>query len=293
MGTCESKSEIDNIPCQKKDQKLEKTQLTVHNQEIVNRPNSNIVSNQFPNNTGRDKELHPAGNTQLPVEAIIKVMKAVCKITIINNQGEFHGTGFFMRWLDSKNYLVSNYHVLTQNGNIEIEIHNNKKMKLDFNENVNRDIKYYPDPKDIVIYEIKKYDDIYEDIEFLDYDLNYKKGYEIYKDADVFSIEYPLGNKATCSYGKIVEITEFQFYHTISTDPGSSGSPIILYYKNFYSIQVIGIHKEADHKNILNVGTFIGEIFNNDNIVQINNFNNINNYIIAEINIKDEQPLNR
>ena len=97
MGTCESKSEIDNIPCQKKDQKLEKTQLTVHNQEIVNRPNSNIVSNQFPNNTGRDKELHPAGNTQLPVEAIIKVMKAVCKITIINNQGEFHGTGFFMR----------------------------------------------------------------------------------------------------------------------------------------------------------------------------------------------------
>ena len=50
--------------------------------------------------------------------------------------------------------------------------------------------------------------------------------------------------------------------------------------QNVNSIQVIGIHKEANYDKKLNSGTFIGEIFNNKN-------NKNNNYIIAEIDIKD------
>ena len=45
-------------------------------------------------------------------------------------------------------------------------------MKLEFK---NRIRKYMEQPKDISIIEIKESDEIYEDIEFLDYDLNYEK----------------------------------------------------------------------------------------------------------------------
>ena len=42
--------------------------------------------------------------------------------------------------------------------------------------------------------EIKESDEIYNDIIFLDYDNNYtKRGYSIYKDVDVFSVEHPYG----------------------------------------------------------------------------------------------------
>ena len=46
-------------------------------------------------------------------------------------------------------------------------------------------------------------------------------------------------------------------------------------------IKVIGIHKKGDYLNKLNGGTFIGEIFNEE-------LNKDNNYIISEIDIKDE-----
>ena len=52
-----------------------------------------------------------------------------------------------------------------------------KKMKLKIS---NRIIKYFKMPKDITVIEIKEHDDIYEDIEFLDYDNNYiDNGYNI------------------------------------------------------------------------------------------------------------------
>ena len=63
----------------------------------------------------------------------------------------------------------------------------------------NRYIKYFPEPKDIAIIKLKNDDEIYNDIEFLEYDLNYKYGYETYKNSDVFIIGYPLGESAACS----------------------------------------------------------------------------------------------
>ena len=136
-------------------------------------------------------------------------------------------------------------------------------MNLELN---NRYINYFPRPKDITIIEIEKTDKIYNDIELLDYDTNYtKKGYEFYKNADVFSVEYPYGKNAVDGSGKIKDIDGIEFGHTIPTDNGSSGSPIILFNNNINLIQVIGIHKEADLENKINRGTFIGEIFNKDN----------------------------
>ena len=144
-------------------------------------------------------------------------------------------------------YLITNYHVLNPdniNENIELEIWNKKKMKLEIN---NRIIKYFKMPKDITVIEIKEYDDIYEDIEFLDYDKNYiDNGYNIYKNIDIFSIEHPLGKDAVCASGTIIDINDYEFDHNISTDKGSSGSPIILLNSYMNIIQVIGIHKNSD-----------------------------------------------
>ncbi len=156
-------------------------------------------------------------------------------------------------------------------------------MNLNLN---NRFIKYFPKPKDITIIEIKNNDNIYNYIELLDYDKNYStKGYKIYANSDVFSVEYPYGENAVTGGGKILNIiNEYEFEHNIPTDNGSSGCPIILLNKNINFCLVIGIHKEADYDIGLNCGTFIGEIFKdiNNNINNNNNLNN-NNYIIAEI----------
>ena len=132
---------------------------------------------------------------------------------------------------------------------------------------------YFPKPKDITIIEIKNSDEIYEDIELLNYDLNYKFGYNIYKNVDVFSIEHPSGKSAACASGKIKDIRDFEFYHNLPTSKGSSGCPIILLNDNINIIQVIGIHKLFEHSKKLNCGTFIGEIFQEDlnykNIIKV------------------------
>ena len=141
-------------------------------------------------------------------------------------------------------------------------------MKLELKDKY---IKYMAKPKDITIIEIKAID---KEIEFLDYDMNYKnKGYIIYKDIDIFTIEHPFGEDASCASGTIIKIKEYEFDHDIDTEQGSSGCPIIILNNNINLIQVIGIHKEANYSKKLNCGTFIGEIFNDNNNNDIINSN--------------------
>ena len=237
-------------------------------------------------NDSIENEVH-TGHKPIPTGIISKVENSICKITFITKDNKLqHGTGFFLKVSDSLKYLITNYHVINPNNinaNIELEINNKKKMKL---ETGNRIIKFFENPRDITIIEIKNYDDIYKYIEFLDYDKNYiDNGYNIYKKVDVFSVEHPLGGVAACASGIIVNINNYEFEHNISTDYGSSGSPIMLLNNNMNILQVIGIHKSTKRKNKINYGTFIGEIFKeiNDNMVIRNN----ENYIIAEFIIKD------
>ena len=228
------------------------------------------------------KKMSLGDNIPVSIEIINKVMKSVCKIIVKNNGGSNYSIGFFMEINDNQKYLITNYHVIskdTLNKDIEIEIYNHKKMKLNFN---NRNIKYFPNPKDITIIEIENNDSIYNDIEFLDYDYNYKKGYNYYKNARIFTIEYPSGKSANSAVGRIININDFEFVHNIPIEKGSSGCPILLYSEDINLIQVIGIHKEYNNSKNSNIGTFIGEIFNKDNINENNN-----NYIIAEIDIED------
>ena len=224
------------------------------------RKNEINIKENLPN---KRQELF-TGHMFIPIEVTNKVLKSICKFTIKMNGGNdyYNGTGFFMNINDSKKYVLTNYHIISEkiiNENIEVQIYNNKIMKLTLN---NRYIKCFPVPKDITVIEIKETDEIYNDIELLDYDTNYtQKGYKIYKNADVFSIEYPYGKGAVSASGRIKDIEDYEFEHTIPTDGGSSGCPIILLNNNFNLMNVIGIHKEADYYKNINRGTFIGEIF--------------------------------
>ena len=149
-------------------------------------------------------------------------------------------------------------------------------------------------PKDITAIKLKNFDELDNNIEFLNCDLNYlQRGYEIYKNIDVFTVEHPLGDDATSASGRILKIFDYyEFEHNIDTEVGSSGCPIILNNNNINLLQVIGIHKSGDKNRGINCGTFIGELINeinnsNNNLYNNNKINN-NNYIIAEIFIKDE-----
>ena len=267
------------------------------------------------------------GHKSIPIKILLKMQKSICKITMqITKDKIKFGTGFFLNYSNSLKCLITNYHNINPHSNYEnttIEIWNKKKMKLTLN---NRFTKFLDKPRDFAVIEIKESDNIYEYIKFLYYDKNYiDQGYKIYQNADVFTIEHPYGNDASCSSGKIINIHEFEFNHNISTDNGSSGCPILLLNNSINLIRVIGIHKNADYSKKINGGTFIGEIFDevneyiedpsdismsqgtnqiNNNLKKINenvfmnqiinqlykniNLENINNVIFAEIEIKDK-----
>ena len=226
------------------------------------------MAENYQNNIEQKIDEIYTGHRGVPISIINKVFNSICKIIIKKGERTAFGTGFFMKVSDLLKYLITNYHNINPtviNNHIEIEIWNKKRIKLTADERI---IKYFEKPKDITIIEIKKTDEIYDYIEFLDYDNNYKmNGYQIYKNIEVFSIEHPFGKEAVCASGSIINIfNDFEFNHNISTDTGSSGSPIILLNNNPNLIQVIGIHKNRDGKLKLNGGTFIGEIFNEINI---------------------------
>ena len=231
------------------------------------------------------------GHRSTPIELLNMAKKSVCKISTEKGNSKLigFGTGFFMRISDSLKYLFTNYRVVAKDAKeIKIEINNQKNIKINLE---NRNVKYFEKPIDITIVEIKESDIFYKEIEFLSYDSNYKqKGYLIYKNVDVFSIEYPHGQEAESASGKIININGNEFEHNIPTEKGSSGSPIILLNSNKNFIQVIGIHKNANTFKHINGGSFIGviieEIYTNLNRIENNNIN-------KEINKSSNQNSNK
>ena len=156
----------------------------------------------------------------------------------------------------------------------------------------NRYIKFFPrdDDLDITIIQLKDSDNIIEYVDFLDYDLNYIRGYDQYLNNEIFTIEHPK-NEPEHASGKIIEIfNNFEFKHSIDTEGGASGSPLIL----INTLKVIGIHKAGhiDENNLINFGTFIGEIFKDIYRKYDNNYI-IGTFLINKNNIgRDIQIIN-
>ena len=233
----------------------------------------------------------PTGNKSVKIDIVNKAMKSICKITVHYNDKTYFGTGFFMKVSDKLKYLITNYHVLNpelMKNSFQIDIYNKKNIKLNFD-----DIKFMKSPIDITALKLKDSDEIYSSIEFLNYDSNYlQQGYNIYNGIDVFSVEHPFGNESTCACGKIIAFNGFEFGHNIDINTGSSGCPIILNNNDINLLQVIGIHKNWDKTKGTKSGTFIGELINEINKDLKNIKRERDNYIIAEIYIKDENVNN-
>ena len=215
----------------------------------------------------RENEQDTGHSKKLPIKKIMKASKSICKIIYKKEEinDEIFATGFFIYIIEENKRLeclFTNNHVIDENlintkSIIKIQINDNNQYQIKLDDSI-RYIKYYKSPIDVTIIEIINSDIFRKDIDFLYYDLNYDFGYEQYLNMDIFTVQHPLGGEAEYACGKIIKIfNTFEFEHSIDTDYGSSGSPIILN----ESLKVIGIHKQRNIINNYNIGTFIGEIF--------------------------------
>ena len=226
----------------------------------------------------------------IPLNVAFKVLNSICKIKIKYDGMESIITGFFIK-INSLKYLMTNcQHIKIESiKNVIIEIWNKKTMNLSVN---GRFIKYYKEPKNIIVFEIKESDCIYNDIQFLDYDheIINKTDYSVYKNQNIFTVVYINEEEETCETGKIIDIDNYEFIHNIKVSNFSSGSPIILWSKNINEIKVIGIYTKGDFFNNMNFAVFIDIIIKdliNINKDSINKKINSDNEKICNINLNN------
>ena len=215
-------------------------------------------------------ELYSGGPKKISKKIIDEASKSICKITF----SKMYGTGFFL-WTSFNNakLLITNYHVINRdivNKNIfiKLEIYNKKIFILTL-ANFQNNIQFFEFP-DITVIKINFLDNLCQNVIFLEVDMNYINGYNNYLAKDIFTLGYPFGKDLSFSQGIITDITENLFYHNCDTDHGYSGSPIILSSDK----RVIGIHRGGLPVEKINIGTFLGSIFEkNYKIIYYNNNN--------------------
>ena len=218
------------------------------------------------------KEINPGAAKRVPLSNYTESAKSVCKITF--KQTNQTATGFFFYDSYKNRFLITNHHVIYPetirlNPNITIEIYDKKTFDLNLSsKQINIQFFY---TLDITLIPINNINELFDKVKFLEIDLNYKKGYQVYLNNDIITLGYPLGKTVECCPGKITQITDNEFKHNCDTDKGSSGSPIIL----ASNLNVIGIHTGGVIKTneSFNLGTFIGTIMDNNIKNSINKYN--------------------
>ena len=238
------------------------------------------------NENNYKKEVDTGHAAQISESASEKLYNSIVRIEIEDKKG----TGFFMKAkIKGKecNFLLTNFHVITQN-DVDLKKQFNyfygkkdnetkKSIQLDKNK---RFIKCFPEDKeDVTVIEIIKNDKIPEN-KYLFPDLNYKNGFNNYLNENFYLAGYPKVDKFIgerhISSGKIIKVKDFQFYHNLDTRAGSSGSPICL----LYNQNIIGIHRGGIESKKTNIGTFIGSILDElekeDNKIEKNKKNFLN-----------------
>ena len=212
---------------------------------------------------GTENEVKTKNSEIEDISVILKVSKSICKISY----GENVGSGFLIK-LEKTNKpfycLLSNEHVITKE---MIESKKKKKINVSY-DNENKQFEIILNDKerfikdytyidiDAVVVEILKKDKISKDY-FLLPNKNYLNEFNDLKNKEIYILQYPEGEKLSRSKGKINSVKQYHLSYTLSTMPGSSGSPIFL--KEDDSL-VIGIHK-AGNKNLgENYGDFFGPI---------------------------------
>ncbi len=180
-----------------------------------------------------------------------QMINCICKIKIKDT----FGTGFFCEipFYYNKStikVLMTNCHVLDDINyciNKELNIVLNDKEEKTINLGIERKT-YFNMDYDIALIELKESDNINN---FLELDDNLFKYGEFYKDSSLYILQYPFGDKAQVSYGKLIDINSYEIKHICNTEHGSSGSPIL----NLSNNKVIGIHKQSSDN--ISKGTFL------------------------------------
>ena len=174
---------------------------------------------------------------------------------------------------------MTNNHVLNKDF-----VNNSSQLSIVFkNEErtilLNNRIKYTNEKLDFTIIEIFSGDLNNEKITFLeidDYIMNNESENNYVKE-DICIFQFPNG-ELSFDKGEIESFEEYKIKYFVSTESGSSGSPILLLNNNF---KIIGIHKGWEsEKN--NLGIFMKYILNDLNS-QGNNNNNKNRRFKSKI----------
>ena len=174
------------------------------------------------------------------------------------------GSGFICKIKDKElNFsyaLFTNNHVLG-----EEDLQEGEKISFEY-KNKSRYIKLNDDRKiftdeeiDYTCIEITK-DDNFDDFFLIDQDI-LNGNYNQYKNEDLIILQFPQGNEISFAQGKVKEIDENNISYTVSTEKGSSGSPLIIR-KNVQKYYVIGIHYGSLKDNSNNLGRPMKYIFN-------------------------------
>ena len=188
-----------------------------------------------------------------------RINKSLCKITIESNKDKSFGIGFFINIKLDKNIkcLVTNYQKITKNfidsrGIIIIQLECNKVIYIELN-NQMRFIKYLKNPYIITFIEILDSDLINNNIEFMDYDVDYIYDYQKYINKKIYILHHSFNFK-DINMGKIISLKNFRFKFSSISNQIDSGYPIILFENN----KLMGIY-ERNYNNS-GYGIFIGEV---------------------------------
>ena len=236
---------------------------------------------------------NPSSISKNELQKIIYQMNnSICKI----NYNHIFGTGFFCAINISDqnqhlNYffaLITSNHVLNENiigHTIILEIN-----EISFPLIINESRKFYSDKeKDISIIEIKKGEITNINPLYIDENIFNENPQNIFR--EIYILHYEFGKEAKFSIGTIKKFDIINnlnaIFYSCSTQPGSSGGPVI----NSKTNKVIGLHKGFDARYGLNLGIFICEAivkFNKWYKNLINNNDNCKNNLTNNSNILDQ-----
>ena len=216
-----------------------------------------------------------------------KSINSTCKIS--NNK--LIGSGFFFKQNISTIQYYNKYFLMSCNHIIDSNLLNKKFLRIKYKEkekiiNLKNRIIHTNTNLDYTIIQILENDFTNDEInDFFEIDEPIIEEKNEYLGKDICIVQYPNGGELSFDQGIIGSFKNDKIQHLVSTEKGSSGSPILL--KDTFKI--IGIHKGGkEGKN--NLGIFMRCILND-----INKINNKKNEIKCIYNIKNignEQILN-
>ena len=237
--------------------------------------NEDFEIKKYPNEIRLEKdEKTIIGSNIFPAsyyhQNLIELEKCICRLAIDKKR---FGTGFLLKLKKGKNNnfycLITCEHIITMDlirNKKYIEINYNyidpkikskkKNIKLDENKRFIRSYTYLDiDATVVEIFPGKK--EIEKEYFYEINNINSLNKYDIFKKNNIHILQFPLGqNILSYSQGKFLDTFNInEFYHSASTESGSSGSPIFIFYYN--SIIIFGIHRGGIDDENKNMGDFI------------------------------------